>query len=61
MLIFTVTLLVVFAVSTVYCTRKQQRLLKKPTPMRISTLLQILNFFVKGRLLKISNDRIALL
>ncbi len=30
MLIFTVTLLVVFAVSTVYCTRKQQRFLKKP-------------------------------
>jgi cell division protein FtsW (lipid II flippase) len=30
MLIFTVTLLVVFAVITVYCTRKQQRFLKKP-------------------------------
>ncbi|TMO47205.1 hypothetical protein CWC24_07965 [Pseudoalteromonas ruthenica] len=30
MLIFTVTLLIVFAVSTFYCTRKQQRFLKKP-------------------------------
>jgi len=30
MLIFTVTLLVVFAVSIFYCTRKQQRFLKKP-------------------------------
>jgi len=30
MLIFTVTLLVIFAVSIFYCTRKQQRFLKKP-------------------------------
>ncbi|HAU04362.1 MAG TPA: hypothetical protein DCS78_05800 [Pseudoalteromonas shioyasakiensis] len=30
MLIFTVTLLVVLAVSIFYCTRKQQRFLKKP-------------------------------
>tara|TARA_Y100000034_G_C6817699_1_gene368017 strand:+ start:403 stop:657 length:255 start_codon:yes stop_codon:yes gene_type:complete len=30
MLIFTVTLLIFFAVSILYCTRKQQRFLKKP-------------------------------